>query len=384
MHVQQLMGIGHQRRAAAIARVLQRRGAEVTYVSGGASVPDLDVGGALFVQLPPARAADSTYRALIDERGAVVDESWKRKRAGLLLDTLEATEPHALLTETFPFGRRLLGFELQPLLERAHSMRPRPVSLCSIRDIVEPRSNPQRYRQMAELVQRYFDWVLVHSDCEVTPFEASFPLTKSIADKIRYTGYVVERGPPVADPRTGEREVIISAGGGRVGDRLLRAAMQAKAHSSLEAQRWRILVGPDVAAETYRALGEQAPAGVIVQRNRPDFGALLERCLVSVSQGGYNTVVDLLRARARAVIVPFAAGGEREQTMRAELLADRALARVVSCEALGPQSLARAIDEAGASPRPDPGAIDLNGLERTADLIFAEVRSPSPRPTAPI
>ena len=50
---------------------------------------------------------------------------------------------------------------------------------------------------------------------------------------------------------------------------------------------------------------------------------MLRRCRVSVSQAGYNTVLDILAAGARAVVVPFASERETEQQLRAERLAAR-------------------------------------------------------------
>jgi len=56
-YVQHLMGVGHQMRAAAVTRELVKAGFDVTYVSGGMSVPGLDLGGASFEQLPPCKSA---------------------------------------------------------------------------------------------------------------------------------------------------------------------------------------------------------------------------------------------------------------------------------------------------------------------------------------
>ena len=72
-YVQHLLGIGHLRRAAAIARALVAAGAEVTFVSGGEPVPGIDLGGAELVQLPPASAADSGFSAIVDAAGRPVD-----------------------------------------------------------------------------------------------------------------------------------------------------------------------------------------------------------------------------------------------------------------------------------------------------------------------
>jgi predicted glycosyltransferase len=88
-----------------------------------------------------------------------------------------------------------------------------------------------------------------------------------------------------------------------------------------------------------------------------------------VSQAGYNTVMETLAARARAVVVPFAGGGEAEQTMRTRLLVARGLVEMVEEEALNPRSLAGAIERAGARPRPAPGDIDLDGAAKSARLL---------------
>jgi len=107
---------------------------------------------------------------------------------------------------------------------------------------------------------------------------------------------------------------------------------------------------------------------VIVERFRNDFPSLLRNCCLSLSQGGYNTVMELLTAGARAVIVPFGAGQEIEQAMRARRLAERGLVRMVDSAALTPALLAAAIDDALArpAPSPSPSAIALDGAAAVA------------------
>ena len=110
-YVQHLMGIGHQRRAAAISRALCALGLEVTYVSGGFPVPELDPGRVRFIQLPPTRSQDMFCTSLVDENGDAVDAGWQQSRRAQLLEAFSKCHPHVLVTETFPFGRRLLRFE---------------------------------------------------------------------------------------------------------------------------------------------------------------------------------------------------------------------------------------------------------------------------------
>ena len=102
---------------------------------------------------------------------------------------------------------------------------------------------------------------------------------------------------------------------------------------------------------------------------RADFPGLLARCHVSVSQAGYNTVMDILSARARAVLVPFAAANETEQTVRAQALARRGWAVVCEEAGLTPDTLAAAVDRAATLHRPDATGLRRDGAAESARLI---------------
>src|SRR5262249_7120106 len=152
------------------------------------------------------------------------------------------------------------------------------------------------------------------------PFAATFPQADEIQDLIRYTGYVTEAKPGAANGNRLDGEILISAGGGAVGQPLLKAAVQARALSFERTRPWRLITGgnlPQDASERPR----QSADGFPVERSRADFKALLQRCRVSAPQGGYNPVLEILASRTPAVIVPFAEGAESEQTDRARLLA---------------------------------------------------------------
>jgi predicted glycosyltransferase len=365
LYVQHLLGIGHLKRMALVARALRDEGSEVTLVSGGMPVPGVKVD----VQLPPASAADPTFRTLLDADGKPVDDEWKRHRSSLLLNAWrrfhDAGAAGALVIELFPFGRRQMRFELLPLLEDAKRVARRPLVVCSVRDLLQPR--PAREAETLELFARYFDRLLVHGDARLAGLERTFGAAARLGDKLHYTGYVVETAPAVTSAGAGE--VIVSAGGGAVGARLLRAALEARAHTLLRDSAWRLLAGMNASEAELRALAEQAGPGVSVERHRGDFPAMLANCVLSISQAGYNTVAEVLQARVRPVLVPFAADGESEQTLRARVLAERGVAQVVEEAALDPRSLADAVNRAVRAERPPAGLVELDGARRTAALL---------------
>ena len=162
--------------------------------------------------------------------------------------------------------------------------------------------------------------------------------------------------------------VLVSAGGGAAGRALLEAALAARRAGCLADLPWRVIAGTNLPESDFAALRASAPAGVVVERFRDDFAALLRACRVSVSQAGYNTVLDLLMTGARAVLVPFAAGRETEQLLRAERLAALGAAELVrECElsASGAASGDRTRRLASAPEL----VIDTGGAARSARLI---------------
>ena len=163
-------------------------------------------------------------------------------------------------------------------------------------------------------------------------------------------------------------EILVSAGGGAAGKALLEAALAARRAGCLAHLPWRLITGTNLPDGDVAALRASAPAGVRIERFRDDFAMLLRACRVSVSQAGYNTVLDLLAARARAVLVPFAAGRETEQPLRAERLAALGAAELVRETELSAAVLSAAIERAAARPRPSL-VIDTGGAWRSAQVI---------------
>lgn len=372
LYVQHLLGIGHLRRAAALAGACAAAGLEVTLASGGRPVAGLIPEGVRTVQLPPTVAADFSFKRLLDEGGAPIDDRWRCRRRDALLAAWRAAEPHAVVLELFPFGRRQMRFELLPLLEAASAATPRPLIVSSVRDLlVTGKRKPARDDETLAVLERYFDHVLVHGDPAVVDFGRSFRHATRVARKLHYTGYVVDgRVRRGAGAGAG---VLVSAGGGAVGRRLLETAIRARPLSAFAEHEWRVLAGANATPADLAALNalaaELGSGHVIVERARADFPELLARCAVSVSQAGYNTVMEGLQAGARCVVVPFAGGEETEQAARAGLLAERRLLEVVDESALTPQALGAALERAARRPRPAAGALDLGGAARSAALL---------------
>ncbi len=368
-YVQHLLGIGHLRRAATLARALAIGGFDVLLVSGGAPLPGLALDGARFHQLPPLRAADARLKELSQLDGTPIDDAFEAKRAESLLALLRAETPDILMTEQFPFGRTRLRFELMPLIETARALRPRPLIVSSVRDVVRRSASAER---IAESVKTFelFDALLIHADPRLVGFEQSFSAWADVKERAIYTGYVAEANrAPAQGNEAGTGEVIVSTGGGAVGAPLLKAALAARPLSVHSNRSWRLLVGADVPAADRAGLGAGA-SGVTIEPARGDFPILLHNAVLSISQAGYNTVIETICHADRAVLVPFGTERETEQADRAQVLAERGMVAVVPPGTLSPQSLADAIARAAAGPsiRSFP-PIDANGGPATVAAL---------------
>ncbi|MEM8700360.1 MAG: glycosyltransferase [Pseudomonadota bacterium] len=373
IHVQHLLGTGHVVRAAGIGRALAARGVEVTLASGNRLPPTIDTASLNVIELPACKSPDAAFKRLVTLDGEDIDEQWKSRRVKASIQAFDANDYDLLLTETYPFGRRQLDFELTPLLDHAKAKPRPPVIATSIRDILVRKKELWKEQWMADQALKYYDRVLIHADPDFIQLGDSFPFAGEVDHLVRYTGYVGGEKRPAAEGTDGEDEVIISCGGGAVAEGLLAAALDARPLSRrAQDTTWRLLIGHDVPDRAFEGYRKRAPHGIRVERARRDFPELLKRARLSVSQAGYNTVLDVLIADAAAVFVPFAQENETEQTQRARALERHGRAAVLEEKNLSPEQLAAAIDDALALPH-RPHKVMLGGADRSADILMQDI-----------
>ncbi len=360
---QHLLGTGHLARSERLAEALAATGADVTLVNGGPAPPPSPDLAYRRVDLSAIQSADMAFSALVDATGAAVTEASWRERA-VLLDAATAQPLDAFVVELFPFGRRAFARELVPVLERLHARKPRPACVVSLRDVLVASHKPGRAEAVVGHVRRWFDRVLVHGDPRLLPLQASFPLTAEIADLLTYTGYVAPPLPPAA---TGEG-ILVSAGGGVVGGALVGAAVAAAALLGRRHGPWTVIAGRRFPEAAFASLAADLPPHVELLRHVTDLPERLARTALSVSQAGYNTVVEALALRRPMVLVPFATSSETEQTLRADAVAARGAAVVVPEAGLDGVVLAAAVTAALARPFP-PLTLDVDGAATGARLV---------------
>jgi predicted glycosyltransferase len=254
------------------------------------------------------------------------------------------------------------------------------VVLTSLRDIQEQALEDQFRNDKRVLLtaNRFFDGVMVHSDPRLFAFSDSFALSNELTIPVWHTGYVAPDAIVLPSPALREPLIVVSAGGGRGGESLLRTAIRAHAQAASDSAqggrvwnfRMRVIAGKFLAEEEWDGLRQIATGVPNLELVRwvPDLRVELARAAVSVSRCGYNTVLNILAVGAPALVVPFVESEEDEQTFRAARLERMGALRVLPERRLTVDSL---VEEIRATANWTPARVDLDcgGAENTAALL---------------
>lgn len=365
-YCQHVLGIGHFFRSMEIARALSRH--SVLFVEGGDPLPGFRAPGHVERAFLPPLRMDPQFRRM--ETSGSELEAVQEKRKRKLLELYNDFRPTLILIELFPFGRKKFRFELLPLLQAARSDSRSARVACSLRDILVEKENPEAYEQrVLDILNRYFDLLLVHSDPAVISLDETFSRTGAIAVPLVYTGFVVRRLPSPPPVRVPKR-IVCSSGGGRVGAELLRATVRAVERIDDPAVRLRVFLGPFMDPVDRRSLEEAASrdARTTLHSFSMDFLEELCRAEISVSMAGYNTCMDVLASGVKALVHPFPQN--REQGLRARRLADHGLLEVLPATepSILEERLRNLLDPNAARSAP-PSGIDLDGAQKSARAV---------------
>ena len=252
--------------------------------------------------------------------------------------------PAAVLVELFPFGRAKFARELVPLLEAARAAG--ALTACSLRDILVSRRADQQRTTTAPRASR----TRTSTPCSSTAIPASRGWRRRSPRARRWACRSTTRASSCAIPsraaaarggqvrglgrRRARRRAAAARGGRRAAPRP-RADEADRRPAAARATR-----GSAARAARARASSCGAPCPTSARSSRAP--------RASVSQGGYNTALEVVRSGVPALVVPYATPEEDEQTRRArrlERLGARARARARAARALG----ARARDRGGCS-----------------------------------
>ncbi len=383
VYCQHVLGMGHLMRTLEIVAALA--GHDRLLLLGGPEAPAAPPEGVAVVRLPEL-SMDREFAALSLEGEAL--ERVRQARRERLLAALEGFRPDVFFVELYPFGRKAFEFELIPALAAVRGGDfGRCRAVCGVRDILVEKKDQAGYEaRVIGRLEQYFDAVAVHADPGLFPLSATFSRAAEIPVPVVHTGYVAASAPASGgrDAAAVRRElgvgegtelVVASAGGGKVGSDLLAALLAACRESPrLSRAAVRVFSGPfceEAAHESLERLAGDLP-DARVTRFASGFADILAAADLSVSLAGYNTVMALLAAGTRALVLPF--DQNREQRLRATRLAELGLLGVLEPAELAPPALAGRMVHALDTPPPPRAAVDLDGARRTAAFLESLAR----------
>ncbi|WP_051077146.1 glycosyltransferase family protein [Scytonema hofmannii] len=389
-YCQNLWGLGHLVRSTEIIRSLVKD-FKVCLIDGGEIVQGFEIPSEAEVVHLPALWLENRQLKAVDSSQNL--EEVKELRKNQLLKVYEQFQPDCLITECFPFSKRKLSFELIPLLDHVKSAGRSTKVVCSLRDVIlsSNKTDLDRRAQLEDkictLMNQYYDMLLVHSDPKVHRLEENFSRVQDLTCQVHYTGYVAQLPPEnpvttdedIASLSRKEPMILVSIGGGRMGYELLESVVgSASILEKFLPHHIHIFTGPFLPDEQFLELQILAAdkSNITIRRYTPSLLAYMQKADLSISLGGYNTTMNVLRTGVRSMIFP--SEKENEQVLRAEKLENLGTIEVIRPSELEPAQLAQKI--IAYLSKAAVGGIfdffDLQGSQKSSDLLKELLQSP--------
>jgi predicted glycosyltransferase len=376
------VGLGHVRRNLAIAGALTRLvpSANVLITTSVDEVCQLGLPANVdTLKIPGLRKrSNSEYGS---RRLAMGASEIHGLRAALLQEAARAFRPDVLLVDKHPLGA---GGELQGALETVRSGGGKVVlGLRDILDSPEEVRNEWRDSNLAELVARYYDRVLIYGSPVVFDPIKEYDFPAAVAQRTEYCGYVMNgfdcawRSNDCPYTLAGEHRsnpvVLGTAGGGEDGYQMIRSFVQAAG-----AERWDSVAvpGPMVPAADLQSLQHLAAEHRVSMRTFiPCLSNLFRTADALVCMGGYNTLTEAVANGVPAVCIPRTKP-RKEQLIRSEAFEALGLVRTLRPENLTPTALRHAVNSVLEVPRRElydraRHALQFDGAKLAAEKLIS-------------
>ncbi len=370
-------GLGHLRRTLALAEAFVGADPSTSVlILTGSTVsgtfrmsPGIDL-----VKLPSAiKVASGVYEA---SRMSVDFENLKDLRSALILSAVKAFDPDAFIVDKSPLGMKR---EVYPALKFLRKKRPSTLTVLGLRDVMDdPALIRRNWREgrIAPAIEDFYDTILVYGPREVYDPLPEYGLSDATLRRCHYVGYVGRTSTldETSDLAFQPGYVLVTAGGGGDGFDLIKNYLESlrRPEPAFESL---VVTGPMMDDESKMEIEHLARGlRVRVMEFRADMECLIHRAGAVVSMGGYNSTIELLAARKRALIVPRVEP-RVEQLIRAERLSRLGLVEMIHPDDLTPETMRARVErllerDPASAPRVE---VDLSGASRAVEHVVAGV-----------
>lgn len=319
--------------------------------------------------------------------GTDIGETMKL-RSGLILSAVANFKPDLLLVDKKPYG---VKEELGNALNYLKTHLPATKLVLLLRDILD---SPEVTRKVwekkgyYEAVRSFYDLVLTLGMPEIFDPREEYRFPAYVSEKVRFCGYIrreagIKSGNEIRQELqlNGEKLILVTAGGGEDGYRLLEAYVAGlewlpPGHNSSSL----IICGPEM-PEPQRKTLYQAAAKYPHAKTAEftdDLISYMDAADLIISMGGFNTICEILSLNKKAVVVPRARPVE-EQWIRAERMAHLGYFKAIHPDHLTPQVLIHTLLNELSSENGYftlPPTLDFDALPKIANWILTLLFDP--------
>lgn len=371
------VGIGHLRRTLAIAERATQTipSCRALVVSGTVHVSNFTLPDRVdYIKLPSLRKGPD-YRYCAKTLGVNLTDTIAI-RSALLTATAASYRPDVLLIDKSPVG---VHDEAETALRLVRDRYPATRVIFGMRDIEDaPEQTIREWKRgrHLEALEYLVDEIWVYGDPEIFDVVSAYELPAGIAQKIRYVGFIARSGcshdAGVEARGVGAKNVLVTVGGGTDGYRLLDQYLSIpQTKQSAAGIRTTIIGGPDLPRDHASELRRRAAtfSNVTFLDTSPCMNCEYRKADVVLCMGGYNTMVEVVRA-GRPMLVYPRVEPRLEQYIRAKRFAAHHLCEMLDPNCVTPEKIQDAVDRILSNG--DGRSIttpNLNGLNNVAERL---------------
>jgi predicted glycosyltransferase len=371
IHCQYVYGIGHLVRTVELARGLSK-GFQVFIFNGGETVPNFylpkDV---TFIQLPAIYKEENSNSLSPVDSSTSIEECFQDRRI-IIKQKTEEIKPDILITEHFPFGL-LFENEVTSLISKVKFTNPSSKIISSVRDIIESNGGGENDGYITELINKWYDMVLVHGDENYIHLKHSFSQIDKISVPIFHTGYIVR--PIQINTKTEYPIILASVAGGRLGNELLEAVIDSHLLIKEKIKHNLILFSgafQNDFKEQERKIIELSSEDIkLYCFDSKIYLNYLSKADMVISLGGYNSIIESVSAKKTMLVYQRGfSGGNEEQDLRIKLFEDLGCLKVLKPQDLSIKVLPEMIVNSIKTNRFPKLNLNLKGVQNSSDLIL--------------
>jgi predicted glycosyltransferase len=246
--------------------------------------------------------------------------------------------------------------------------------VSSVRDIIESSGGGEKDEYISELINKWFDLILVHGDERMADLTFSFSKVANVTIPIFHTGYIV-RQIPNKEILADYPLVLVSVAAGRLGNELLDAIIDS--HLLIkEKVKHKLVLFSGAFQKDFSSLKEKvyslASLDISVHCfDGSEYLKYLSNASLVISLGGYNSMIESLSAKKSMLVYQRGfSGSNREQDLRITLFEKYGNLSILKPEDLDKESLSKIIVRMIEDKKSTKIELNFDGVKNSINALL--------------